>query len=190
MKRKNFIVGTAALIPLGLFGRIKTEGGRELPEGFRVSAGEARFGEHYDMKGITRNRLDIKISSDDTGGALAVFEQTGESPNGGPPLHIHPFQDEWFYVIEGDYIFQLGQEKFSLKQGDSIFLPRNIPHAFIQLNETGKLIVAYQPAGRMEAFFKATDRWTSPPSQEEMTRLFEEHEMKITGPPMDPPLTS
>ncbi len=33
---------------------------------FKVIAGEARFGKHYKMKGITTNTLDIKISSSDT----------------------------------------------------------------------------------------------------------------------------
>ena len=66
---------------------------------FKVKSGEARFGIHYKMKGVTFNTLDIKISGADTGGNVAVFEQTGLTPYGGPPLHIHPFQDEWFYVV-------------------------------------------------------------------------------------------
>ncbi len=98
------------------------------------------------MKGITLNTLDIKISGSDTENDLAVFEQTGLTPNGGPPLHIHPFQDEWFYVIEGEYLFQVGNERYKIKIGDTIFLPRNVQHAFIQLTEKGKMIVSYLPA--------------------------------------------
>lgn len=78
--------------------------------GFKVASGDARFGEHYTMKGVTLNTLDIKISASDTGGDLAVFEQTGHTPKGGPPLHIHPYQDEWFFVLEGDYLFQIGAD--------------------------------------------------------------------------------
>jgi hypothetical protein len=54
--------------------------------GFKVNEGDARFGEHYKMKGITLNNLDIKISASDTKNDLVVFEQTGLTPNGGPPL--------------------------------------------------------------------------------------------------------
>ena len=151
---------------------------------FRVQAGEARFGTHYKMKGITLNILDIKISGNDTAGSLAVFEQTGLTPNGGPPLHVHPNQDEWFYVIEGNYHFQVGVEQFRLKPGDTIFLPRNIPHAFIQLSNTGRLIVSYMPAGKMEEFFAVTDRWTSPPSKEEIAKVFSDHDIKVVGPPL------
>ena len=122
-------------------------------QGFKVAAGDARFGKHFNMKGVTQNILDIKISSVDTGADLAVFEQTGRTPNGGPPLHIHPFQDEWFYVVEGEYLFQAGVEKYQMKSGDTIFLPRNVQHAFLQLTKNGKMIVSYLPAGKMESFF-------------------------------------
>ena len=46
------------------------------------------------MKGVTLNTLDIKISGKDTENELAVFEQNGLTPHGGPPLHIHIDQDE------------------------------------------------------------------------------------------------
>ncbi len=153
-------------------------------KGFKVGSGEARFGEHYKMKGVTLNTLDIKISGEDTNGDLAVFEQIGQTPNGGPPLHIHLFQDEWFYVIEGEYLFQVGEERKELKAGDTIFLPRNVQHAFLQRSEKGRMIVSYLPAGKMEDFFKVTDKWTSPPSKEEVARVFEEHEMKVVGAPL------
>lgn len=153
-------------------------------KGFKINAGEARFGKHYKMKGVTANTLDIKISEKDTDGDVAVFEQSGLTPKGGPPLHIHPFQDEWFYVIDGAYLFQVGEDKYQMKTGDTIFLPRNVQHAFVQLTEKGKVIVSYLPAGKMEAFFKATDAWTSSPTSEEIVKVFQEHDMKVVGPPL------
>lgn len=113
-----------------------------------------------------------------------MFEQTGYTPKGGPPLHIHPNQDEWFYVVEGEYFFQVGEDKHTLKIGDTIFLPRNVQHAFVQLTEKAKIIVSYLPAGKMEEFFKITDSWISPPTNEEVIKVFEEHEMKVVGPPL------
>ncbi len=149
-----------------------------------VPAGESRNGEHLKMKGVTLNTLDLKVSGKDTDGDIAIFEQTGTTPKGGPPLHIHPFQDEIFYIIEGEYRFQVGDDSHALKPGDTIFLPRGIKHAFIQLTEKGKLIITYQPAGKIEDFFKATSLWTSPPSQDEILKVFEAHDMKIVGPPL------
>lgn len=151
---------------------------------FKINSGEARFGKRFKMRGVTLNTLDIKISGTDTDNNLAVFEQIGQTPNGGPPLHIHIDQDEWFFVTEGEYLFQCGDEKFHLNAGDTIFLPRNVPHAFVQLTEKAKTVVSYLPAGKMEEFFEATDKWASPPSKEEIAKVFADHGMKVVGEPL------
>lgn len=78
----------------------------------------------------------------------------------------------------------MGEDKYQLKAGDTIFLPRKVQHAFVQLTEKGKLIVTYQPAGKMEEFFRITDAWTSPPTQEEIVKAFEECDMKVVGTPL------
>lgn len=185
MNRRKLMLMLLAAVPTFLSAKaFKHSKFMRTINGFKVKAGEARYGTHYKMKGVTLNTLDIKISKNDTDGDLAVFEQTGLTPNGGPPLHIHPNQDEWFYVVEGDYVFQVGDEKFKLGKGDTIFLPRKVQHAFIQLSEKGKMIVSYLPAGKMEDFFKTTDAWTKPPSQEEVASVFSEHDMQIVGPPL------
>lgn len=186
MKRKRFIATVLSLIPISLFPRMKTMAKPTSIKGFKVNSGEARNGMHYEMKGVTLNKLDCKISSFDTNGALTVFEQNGFTPKGGPPLHLHHYQDEYFYIVEGAYLFQVGEEKYQMRPGDTIFLPRKVQHAFIQLTETGKVIVSYTPAGRMEEFFKATDLWTAPPSNAEIERIFEDHDMKVVGPPLKP----
>jgi len=184
MKRSNFILTTLAVLPLTLLTKTKSIFSSMAEKGFKVDAGESRNGEHYKMKGVTSNTLDIKISTADTDGDLAVFEQIGQTPKGGPPLHIHTKQDEWFYVLEGEYLFQVGEAKFQLKTGDTIFLPRNLQHAFAQITEKARVIVSYLPAGKMEDFFKVTNAWTTPPSQEEIKRVFEDHDMHVVGPPL------
>ncbi len=182
MKRGRFILTALALFPISTFARMKTGIMERTNMGFKVKSGEARYGVHYKMKGVTLNVLDLKISSKDTDGSLAVFEQNGFTPDGGPPLHIHLFQDEYFYIVEGEYLFQVGDDQFQMKSGDTIFLPRKVQHAFLQLSEKGKVIVSYMPAGKMEDFFKVTDAWTSPPTISEIEKAFEDHDMKIVGP--------
>ncbi len=185
MKRIHFIIAAFAGFPAAAIAKARSGWSARTRAFFKVNAGDARYGEHYKMKGVTSNTLDIKISGQDTDGELAVFEQNGTTAKGGPPLHIHLYQDEWFYVVEGEYLFQIGEEKKQMKAGDTIFLPRNIPHAFIQLTEKAKVIVSFVPAGKMEAFFKATSEWTAPPAKEEVARVFALHEMKVVGAPLN-----
>lgn len=171
-------------MPLLAFSKIKSAIVMRTDKGFKVASGEARFGLHYKMKGVTLNTLDIKISGKDTENDIAVFEQTGSTPKGGPPLHIHPNQDEWFYIVEGEYLFQVGDDKYQMKTGDTIFLPRKVKHAFVQLSENGKAIVSYLPAGKMEDFFATTDKWTFPPSKEQIAKVFADHDMVVVGQPL------
>ena len=184
MLRGKFILTTLGTIPLLAFAKRKSVIIMRTDRPFKVNSREARFGTHYKMKGVTLNTLDIKISGKDTNNDLAVFEQTGQTPKGGPPLHIHIDQDEWFFVTEGEYLFQCGSDKFHLKAGDTIFLPRNIPHAFVQLTDKARTIVSYLPAGKMEDFFTVTNKWASPPSKEEIARVFADHGMKVVGEPL------
>lgn len=184
MKRRRFLLTSVLFFPASLAIKAFSFLPFQNREGFKVNAGEARFGKSFTMKGITTNTLDIKISGLDTDGGIAVFEQTGHMPKGGPPLHTHLNQDEWFYILEGEYIFQLGEKRFEMKKGDTIFLPRNIPHTFAQLTENARVMVSFFPAGKIEDFFRITDSWKEPPSQEEIRRVMEAHDMVVEGPPL------
>jgi len=136
------------------------------------------------LKGVNSNILDLKVSGRDTNGNLAIFEQTSISQGRGTPLHVHYFQDEIFYVIDGEYYFQVGDEKYHLSFGDSIFLPRKVPHAWTQVSEKGKLTITFQPAGKMEEFFITMAGLKDEPTTEEVARIFAENEMKVVGPPL------
>jgi len=148
---------------------------------FIVDEGKSRFGEVVKFLGVHPN--DLKISSKDTDGQLSVFEYTGLGKVG-PMLHLHMYQDEIFTVIEGEYRFVVGEETHILKPGQTIFLPRNIPHTWIQLTDKGKLIYFLQPAGKMEEFFSYMNTLKERPSQSEMDRIHKEHGMKVVGPPL------
>jgi quercetin dioxygenase-like cupin family protein len=180
MKRKDFLLTTLAATPLLAFSRIDA-GDQGAKQPFTVKAGKGRFDETILFKGIHPN--DTKISGKDTGGQLAVFEYTGTEKTG-PSLHLHYQQDEVFYVVEGDYRFVVGEETHTLKAGDTIFLPRNIPHSWIQLSEKGKLIYLVQPAGKLEDFFRFMNTLTKRLPEKEMEQVHKKHGMKVVGPPL------
>jgi quercetin dioxygenase-like cupin family protein len=117
---------------------------------FVVEANKSRFDET--MGGGTRN--DLKISGKDTNGHWAVFEIHSKGKTG-PALHIHQDQDETVYILEGEYLYQIGDEKRRFKTGDTIFIPRGTPHAFVHLAEsTGRKLSMYQPANSIEEMFR------------------------------------
>lgn len=157
---------------------------RRTGKGFKVNAGEGRIHGHIKLKGINSNVLDVKISGSDTDGGFALFEQTSLSPGKGTPLHVHHLQDEVFYVVEGNYYFQVGEDKYQLSAGDSIFLPMKVPHAWTQVSEKGKMTVLFQPAGKMEDFFVTVAALDHEPTKEEMAKIFTDCEMKVVGPPL------
>jgi quercetin 2,3-dioxygenase len=132
---------------------------------------------------IGPDRWMLNVPAAVTGEALSVMSWHGHAP-GGPPLHLHPEQDEVFIVEDGEYRFQCGDEQHLLRAGDSVFLPRGVPHTFRQLSPTGRLRFLYTPAGRMEDFFAALSELTGPPSPEAGARLFAAHGMRVVGPPL------
>ena len=185
MKRNKFVASLVALatVPLFAFSQIQKTFKRK-DKGFKINAGEGRIHGHIQLKGVNANVLDVKISGSDTNGDLAIFEQTSLSQGKGTPLHVHTSQDEIFYVIEGAYYFQVGEEKYNLTTGDSIFLPRQVPHAWTQKSEKGKLIVVLQPAGKLENFFVTVAALDHEPTPKEMANIFAANDMQVIGPPL------
>jgi len=183
MHRKKFLFSTLLAIPGLVWAKSSSAEKKDIPATgpFLVDAGKSRFGEV--VKFLGKHPNDLKISSKDTGGQLSVFEYTGLGKVG-PMLHVHFTQDEIFMVTAGEYRFVVGEETHVLKAGQTIFLPRNIPHTWIQLSAKGKMIYFLQPAGKMEEFFSYMNNLKERPSQEEMDRIHAEHGMKVVGPPL------
>lgn len=146
MKRRNFI--TLASLPI----LSKISNGKNIDKAnpFWVEATQTRFGES--LGGGFRN--DLKVSSKDTNGQWAMFE-IHSKPKTGPALHIHFDQDETINILEGEYLYQIGEEKRHFKTGDTIHIPKGTPHAFLYLGEgIGRKLSMYLPANQIEEMFR------------------------------------
>lgn len=144
-----------------------------------VKHGADRLNEALELGGA--NTYACKVSTKDTGGALFLIEQKNLR-KGGPPRHVHHSQDEWFYVVEGEFIAEVGAEKFRLEPGDSLFAPRKIPHAFAHVGENdGRLLIGFQPAGEMEHFFHEIAKM---PDYAKDEKLYRACGMELLGPPL------
>jgi len=153
-------------------------------KGFKVDAGTDRYQEELHIMGGKFSRM---IASKDTNGELLAYD-TVRHEKGGPAFHLHHSQDEWFYVLRGEFMVQVGDDKFSLKPGDSAFAPRKTPHAFAKVSEgEAQMLVLFQPAGLMEDFFKQMSKLgkSIPKDQETVLKeLWRTHGMEIVGPPL------
>jgi quercetin dioxygenase-like cupin family protein len=143
-----------------------------------VAAGEDRFSEH---RGLGISAIDFKLAAQDSNG-LFVLENIFRE-KGGPARHLHYEQDEWFYAVEGEFIVEVGQERFRLHPGDSLFAPRNMPHVWAFVGDTlGRMLITFNPAGKMEAFFREVTKANAMPPQD--PALWRAHGMELLGPPL------
>lgn len=180
MNRRNF-VRSAATFPFALsepFALAADPASFPIHEAHIVRAGDDIDGEKHTL-GFSR--ICFKISSQETGGNFFLFEHSNLHP-GGPPLHFHYDQEEWFCVMEGEVLFQVGEKRFQLNAGDSALAPRKVPHAFTAVGSVpAKMLIAYSPAGKMEQFFRdvANGRpavWNA--------ALLRKYDCELVGPPL------
>ena len=179
MNRRLFLT-----LPLGASALVANAAADRPTKGFKVEGGKDRYQEEMLIMG---GQFHCKVSSKDSDGDLLIYD-TKRQEKGGPAFHLHHNQDEWFYVMRGEFIVKVGDETFTLKPGDSAFAPRKVPHAFAMTSEgEGQLMVLFQPAGDMENFFKEMSQMGSsiPKDQEiKLKELWARHGMQIVGPPL------
>jgi quercetin dioxygenase-like cupin family protein len=151
----------------------------------------------------------IKISGNDTAGQFGLLEIV--VPAGlGSPWHTHPDEDEWFYVLEGEVTFYVGDARLALSAGSFAFGPRGVPHTFIGGSPGGaRALVGFLPF-LFEGFLRqvgqpAPERVLPPPPDrasdpsgrvvadgrqlavEQLIPIAAKHGMVILGPPGPPP---
>lgn len=180
MKRRSFLTSAAAALPLALaepFASALEPKTTVTPEIHPVRAQDDRFGE---IHGPGYSEILFKTSSAETPSLFAI-EHTKIMPGWGPPLHLHLEQEEWFYVVEGEVLIQAGDKRVTLKPGDSILGPRNVPHAFIAVGPNpAHMLITFTPAGQMEQFFR--DTVSIGPHQ--AAAVFSRYGMKLVGAPL------
>ena len=87
----------------------------------------------------------------DTRGQFGLMESI-LAPGNEPPPHIHAREDELYYIIEGEFDVYAGKDAFKVKQGECVFLPRLIPHAFKIRSPKLRLLLIITPGGLEAAF--------------------------------------
>lgn len=149
-----------------------------MPPPILVAAGADRSGEH---RGLGISTIAFKVVPHDSSG-LFILENTFHA-KGGPARHLHYSQDEWFYALEGEFIVEIGAERYRLQPGDSLLAPRQVPHVWAYVGEAqGRMLISFMPAGQMEAFFREVTKANAMPPQD--PEVWRAHGMELIGPPL------
>jgi quercetin dioxygenase-like cupin family protein len=179
MQRRSFLKTAAALLPasgLQAFALDQSSASPGAVSAHLVPAGQDRLGETHSL-GIST--ILFKVLPSESNGNLFIIEHE-HLVHGGPRLHLHLYQDEWFYVMEGEVLFQVGDTQKRLHAGDSILGPRMVPHTFSATGEKpARMLIAFTPAGKMEHYFRDVGV-PNPPVQD--AALFSRYDMRLIGP--------
>jgi mannose-6-phosphate isomerase-like protein (cupin superfamily) len=115
----------------------------------RAFAGRPGEGQHLVFGGTT---IIVRASAEMTGGAFTMFEEA--APLLDTSRHVHRNEDELYYVVEGEHVYQCGDQEFQVGPGGLVFLPRGVPHAHRRVvPQVGRLIFMTFPGG-FEGFFR------------------------------------
>jgi uncharacterized cupin superfamily protein len=109
-----------------------------------VAPGEGRF----IAVGSAGTGVTVKASATETGGLCTVWE--GRVPPGtmGAGPHYHNGRDEFFYVLEGEVVLRIGDERHIARAGTFAFVPRETVHGFHNAsNHSATVLVMHHPPG-------------------------------------------
>lgn len=121
----------------------------ELPNhAFALASGE---GEKYWFLGTL---MEVKVSGEQTGGQFSILEEI-DPPDFVTPVHIHHKEDEYFYLLEGEVTFSIGEKTISAKPGTFVFAPRDIVHWYkVEGTQPARILSMLTPAGLEQLFIK------------------------------------
>lgn len=109
---------------------------------------------------LTKNRrafpgvmFDVLVHGNATDNNIFVAEVEG-LPGGEPPRHVHTFEDEVVIVKEGTITYFIGDDIIQAVPGDTVVLPKNIPHHFVITSEKMKVVLVTTSASFGDFFCK------------------------------------
>lgn len=128
----------------------------------------------------------VKVSAEDSDGTLAFFHLV-VPPMSGPPRHVHTREDELFYVLEGELIFELDGERHTVRAGDTVYLRRGVAHTYQNFTTSdARLLIATTPGMFCNLFIElsaATPLGTLP-APDLIDAIATKYGITTLGPPM------
>ena len=95
--------------------------------------------------------MHFHVRGADSGGRMSVTEQVARR-GFSPPVHVHAREEGMMYVLEGELSVVVGDERRTVRAGEAIFLPRDVPHSFFVESERVRLLEVSTPGGADEFY--------------------------------------
>lgn len=113
----------------------------------------------------------VKLSGSDTAGRFTIVENNNP-PGIGIPMHIHTNEDEVFRILEGEMEFTVEGTTSLLRAGDTIFLPRQVPHSFkVVGTQNARAIITIVPSGIEDMFLQLNQLPQGPPDMAKVLEI-------------------
>ena len=128
----------------------------------------------------------VKVSAEDSDGMLAFFHLVAP-PMSGPPRHVHTREDELFYILEGELVFELDGERHTVREGDTVYLRRGVVHTYQNFTSSdARLLIATTPGAFCNLFVElsAATPPGSLPAFELIDAIATKYGITTVGPPM------
>jgi quercetin dioxygenase-like cupin family protein len=128
----------------------------------------------------------VKVAPADSDGRLAAFHLVAP-PMSGPPRHVHTREDEWFYVLEGELVFEVDGERHTVGEGGSVWLRRGVVHAYQNLTARDARLLIVTTPGAFCDFFVEMSAAAPPggmPAPEVFAALDAKYGLTTLGPPI------
>ncbi|MCA1405075.1 cupin domain-containing protein [Ensifer sp. IC3342] len=132
-------------------------------------------GKEFVLAGVVMKCL---LSGGQTAGQFCLFENKSDG-NTTTPIHVHAKDDETVYIIEGEMTAVIDGQPRHVTAGESIFLPRGIPHQLVNKSGNPCRYVLIGTPALFDRFIEQAGHElqpgevAEPPTPEEIERLRE-----------------
>ncbi len=146
-----------------------------------VSAGESITGSPIRFVG---KETFVKLAAGSASCPISVLEDVSP-PHHGPPLHSHDFE-EFFYILSGEFLFEVNGELFRALPGDFVHAPSGIPHIFQNITDKeARMLLIVRPGGIEKYFAELAERFmTNPGDVPGLNAIGARYGITVLGPPI------
>ena len=97
-------------------------------------------------EGHTVGNVEFLARSADT--PRFTFSIITKDPGEGPPLHVHPDEDDAFYILEGEVVVIVEDDEVTVGPGTFVLVPPGVPHTFANRSRAvARIVNVHAPAG-------------------------------------------